>query len=125
MGISPDSKHLVFVSQKPEIEIWDIDHEQQAFSFGGEELERHGALAPHTRLSSDGAWYAIGGPQPSIWDVENKKLLLALPGERSAAWCVAWSPDKERLAVGTADGGLVEWNLPKVRKYLADIGLDW
>jgi WD40 repeat protein/tRNA A-37 threonylcarbamoyl transferase component Bud32 len=125
MGFSPDSKRLVFVNQKPEIEIWDIAQEQQAFSFGEKELQRRGALPPHTRLSGDGAWYAIGGPEPSIWDLENKKLLLALPGEPSAAWCVAWSPNKEQLAVGTADGGLVVWNLPGVRKNLAEIGLDW
>jgi WD40 repeat protein len=124
-AISPDSKRIVLVSHKPAIEAWDLADGQQAFSFGEGELERRGALPPHTRLSGDGAWYAIGGPQPSIWDLENRKLLLALPGERSAGWCMAWSPNKEQLALGTADGGLVVWNLPRVRKQLADIGLDW
>jgi len=125
LGISPDSKRVAFVSRKPAIEVWDIASGQQTSSFGEGELQRRGATPPHTRLSGDGAWYAIGGRVPTIWDLDNKKLLLALPGERSAVWCVAWSPNKEQLAVGTADGGLIVWNVPRVRKQLAEIGLDW
>jgi WD40 repeat protein len=125
LGISPDGKRLAFVSSKPAIEVWDMASGRQAFSFGEGELQRRGALPPHTRLSGDGAWYAIGGRVPTIWNLENKNLLLALPGEQSAVWCVGWSPDKEQLAVGTADGGLVLWNLPRIKKHLAEIGLDW
>jgi hypothetical protein len=32
---------------------------------------------------------------------------------------------KEYLAVGTAEGGLVLWNLPAMRSQLAEIGLGW
>jgi WD40 repeat protein len=40
-------------------------------------------------------------------------------------YCLAWSPNGEQLAAGTADGGLVVWNLPRVRAQLAAIGLGW
>jgi hypothetical protein len=38
---------------------------------------------------------------------------------------LAWSSNSELLAIGSADGGLVVWNLPVLRAQLAQIGLDW
>jgi hypothetical protein len=38
---------------------------------------------------------------------------------------LAWSPNKECLAVGSEHGGIAIWNLPKMRAQLATIGLDW
>jgi hypothetical protein len=54
-----------------------------------------------------------------------RKLLVALPEKRGPIYSLAWSPNRELLAVGTSDGGLVIWNLPKVKARLAEIGLDW
>jgi hypothetical protein len=125
LGFHADSKHLTFVNNKGAIAVWDVTTGQEAYSFAQGELDRRGALVPHTRLSADGVWYAVGGRNPTIWDMEAKKLLLALPEERSAVWCVGWSPNRELLAVGTSDGGLVIWNLPKVKAQLAEIGLGW
>jgi WD40 repeat protein len=125
LGFYPDSKHLAFVSDKPTIAVWDVNTKQEAFFFGEGELEQHGALIPHTRLSADGAWYAIGGRAVSVWDMAAKKLLVALPEERGAIWGIDWSPNRERLAFGTSDDTLVIWNLPEVEARLAEIGLDW
>jgi WD40 repeat protein len=125
LAFYPDGEHLAFVSDKKAIAVWDLNTKQEAFSFGAGELERRGALVPHTRLSADGASYAVAGRAPTVWDVAARKLLVALPEERGAIWSVGWSPDGERLAVGTADGGLVIWDLPKVKAKLAEIGLDW
>lgn len=125
LGFHADSKHLTFVNNNGAIADWDVTTGQEAFSFAQGELDHRGAMPPHTRLSADGAWYAVGGRNPTIWDMESKKLLVALPEERSAVWCVGWSPNRELLAVGTSDGGLVIWNLPKVKAQLAEIGLGW
>jgi serine/threonine protein kinase/WD40 repeat protein len=125
LGFYPDSKHLAFVSDKPAIALWDVNTRQEEFSFGEGDLEQRGALLPHTRLSADGAWYAIGGRTVTVWDMAAKKLLVALPEERGAIWGVGWSPNRELLAAGTSSGGLVIWNLPKVNAKLAELGLDW
>src|SRR5439155_24678632 len=54
-----------------------------------------------------------------------QKRTLACPAEeRNLPWCFAWSPDKKLLAVGSADGSLAIWNIPKIRSQLAEIGLD-
>jgi hypothetical protein len=38
---------------------------------------------------------------------------------------LAWSPNKELLAVGSEHGGIALWNLPKIKAQLAEIGLGW
>src|SRR5262249_27293456 len=108
----PDNKHLAFVSDKEAIAVWDVNTKQEVFSFGEGELERRGGLLPHTRLSADGAWCAVGGRTVTVWDMAARKLLVALPDERGAIWSVGWSPNRDLLAVGTSAGDLVVWNLP-------------
>ena len=65
------------------------------------------------------------GRSISLWDLEKRRLLLVLPERQSLPWSFAWSPDKQRLAVGLSDGGLVVWDLTAVRAHLAEIGMDW
>jgi len=76
-------------------------------------------------LSADGDWLAQQGTAVKVWDLESRKLLLVLPEEHGTPWCLAWSPNKELLAVGSEHGGIALWNLPKIRAQLAGIGLDW
>jgi WD40 repeat protein len=124
LSFSPDSKHLVFVNEQCEIEKWNLATGQKAASFGSEELRR--GNPPRTALSGDGALFAAGSSRSvTVWDMEHKKLLLDLPEERGPIWSVAWSPNRELLAVGSSDGGLVIWNIPEIRAQLATIGLDW
>jgi WD40 repeat protein len=60
-----------------------------------------------------------------VWDLQSGELLLVLPEEVSIPWCLAWSPDRKLLAVGSEDGSLVIWNLPKIKTQLDGIGLGW
>jgi eukaryotic-like serine/threonine-protein kinase len=137
LAFHPRSKHLGFIGPRLVPEFWDVAAGQRALSFDGEELG-NGTTFPAgvvgrseigdtgiIALSADGAWLAQQGSAVKIWDVDKKDLLLVLPEERSTPWCFAWSPDKRRLAVGSCDGSLVIWNIPKIRSQLAEIGLDW
>jgi len=125
LGFYPDGKHLVFVNDKRAITVWDVSSNREAFSFGEGELERWGVMKPEARLSADGAWYAMGMQTVTIWDMRTRKLLVALPEERSAVSSVGWSPNRELLAVGTFGGGPIIWNMPKIKAKLAEIGLGW
>jgi WD40 repeat protein/serine/threonine protein kinase len=126
LSFSPDSKHLVFVNEQHQIEKWNVATGQPAATFSGAELTRGNR---HTALSADGVWFAVdSGRSVTVWDMVSRKLLLELPEERGTSgtvWSLAWSPDRARLAVGSSDGGLVIWNIPKIREQLAAIGLDW
>jgi WD40 repeat protein len=126
LAFDSKSKRLTFVSDEGAIAVWDLVTRQELFSFGIGELERRGALPSHTGMSADGTWYAVGGARAvTVWEMADRKLLLTLPVERGGTWSVAWSPNRERLAVGTSDGGLVLWDLPKIGAQLAEIGLGW
>jgi WD40 repeat protein len=123
LGFYPDSKTLAFVSDKLAIAVWDVTTRREVASFG--ELVQRGLESPKTHLSADGAWYAVADQTVTIWDMKAKKLLLALSPERSSVSSLGWSPDRERLAVGGADGVLEIWNLPEINAKLAEIGLGW
>lgn len=125
LGFCPDSKHLALVNDQSAIAVWDVTTKQQSSSFGDGQLGPRGIFSPMTSLSADGAWYAVAGLTVTVWDMAAQKLLVALLSERSPAQSVAWSPNRELLAVGTSDGGLEIWNLPKINAKLAEIGLDW
>jgi WD40 repeat protein len=80
----------------------------------------------HVALSKDGHWLAVeSGLAVTVWDTQSKKLLLRLPEGGGAVWSLAWSPNRDLLAVGTSVGGPVIWYIPKIRAQLAELGLDW
>ena len=77
-------------------------------------------------MSNDGCWLAAeSGRAVTVWDTRSKKLLLGFPEESGAVWSLAWSPNRDLLAVGTSGGGPVIWNIPNIRAQLAELGLDW
>jgi WD40 repeat protein/tRNA A-37 threonylcarbamoyl transferase component Bud32 len=124
----PDSKLMTFVSEDGVIEAWNARTGQRAFYFGLPEYLQSPTvrLDGHLALSRDGRCLAAeSGGAVAVWDTQSKKLLLKLPRERGAIWSLAWSPDRNLLAVGTSMGGPVIWNMPKIRAELAKLGLDW
>jgi WD40 repeat protein/serine/threonine protein kinase len=125
LSFLPDSKHLALVNSKTGlVEVWDARTGQVATTFGKKELVHGEAI--HTALSPDGAWLAVGGSKAvTVWDMNKRELVLALPEERGTVWSLAWGPDRDLLAVGSSDGGLVVWNLPRIKAELSRIGLGW
>jgi WD40 repeat protein/serine/threonine protein kinase len=124
----PDGKHMALVGlNEGEAQVWDLAAGQKAFSWNLAGC-RHpdGYTTGHAvALTGDGTWLAVQGSSVTVWDTHSRELVLALPKERSNCASMAWSPDGMRLAIGSADGNLVIWNLPKVRAQLATIGLAW
>jgi WD40 repeat protein len=110
LNFCPNSNHIVIITDKLAIAVWDVTTKQELSSFG--ELKEN--LRAKNFLSADGAWYAVADQTISIWDMKARKLLVSLAPERSAvctvgqsAICsVGWSPDRRMLAVGASDGGL-------------------
>jgi len=126
IAFRPDGKELVRAGRDGEVEVWDIATRQRLLIPMPASLTRKapgpGAIVA---LSSDGKWLAQQAIAARVWDLEGRALLLLLPQEQSTPYCVGLSPNKEHLAVGTSDGGLVLWNLPAIRSQLAEIGLGW
>src|SRR5262249_47032059 len=58
-----------------------------------------------------------------LYDLEQRREVLALPPEASDVWSLAWGPDGTRVALGGSDGGLAVWNLTEVGARLAAVGI--
>jgi WD40 repeat protein/tRNA A-37 threonylcarbamoyl transferase component Bud32 len=123
LSFLPDSKHLVCVNwKKGQVEVWDATTGQITTAFGKKDLLLGQTI--HTALSPDGAWLAVGGSKAvTVWDMNKRELVLTLPEERGTIWSLAWSPNKDLLAVGSSDGSLVIWSLAKIKTELSRIGL--
>jgi tetratricopeptide (TPR) repeat protein len=123
LAFYPDSKHLAFVSYQRNLEVWNVPESQQTLTIG-----RPGEFGAQViALSADGHWLATNPNESAItlWDAGTGERLVTFPEERAPIWSLAWSPDRRRLAVGLSDGGLVTWDLPRVRAELAALGLNW
>jgi WD40 repeat protein len=105
-------------------EAWNVLTGQQAFSFAGGRFEGCGGTW-NLALSPDGTWLAQSALVPQVWDLENRTLLLRLPEQRFMPWCLAWSPNKDLLALGLPDGEVAIWNIPKLKAQLDELGLGW
>jgi WD40 repeat protein len=79
----------------------------------------------HLALSPDGRWAATskGAQEIVVYDLQAAREILRLPGEGSDIWCLAWSADGRRLAVGTSDGGVALWDVEAVCARLGEFGL--
>jgi WD40 repeat protein len=122
LAFYPDGR-LTYVSRAGSVEAWDVEADRQAFSLGGA-----GAFtASQVAVSPDGHWFAGVSQQPVVWlwDTERRRPLFTLPRARADVWSMTWSPDGRLLVLGLADGGLVIWDLVKVREHLARLELDW
>ena len=121
LAFHPDGRHLLFVADTHVAEAWDVTTGKRDYTLGepGEFEAWHVAVSPDGRLFAGDPKTTAAG----IWDLDSKKRLFLLPEERSPIWSLAWSPNGESLALGLSDGGLVIWNLPKIRAELARMGL--
>jgi WD40 repeat protein/serine/threonine protein kinase len=123
----PDGKRLAFVGESNQLEVWNLVSRQKVFGFDVTAFKGPDSSTPGRliALSADGAWLAVQGSVVTIWDTQSKELVLALPKEPNNLLGMAWSPDRKRLAIGSADGRLVIWNIPVIRSQLATLGLAW
>jgi hypothetical protein len=128
VGFYGDSKHVAITRQGGMPEVWDVTTRERLYPAGPDEFR--GAAdrgLDKVALSADDEWLAVQGSRGSVslWDLQTRELLVALPEELATVWDLAWSPDRQRLALGLSDGRLVLWNIPRLRARLAEIGLDW
>jgi serine/threonine protein kinase/WD40 repeat protein/tetratricopeptide (TPR) repeat protein len=117
LHFTPAGDRLTFVSPGGTLGLWDWETKA-----AGDTHRRAESVA----VSADGRWAAVGGPGQSVTVAElvSGREVFTLPPEGSDVWCLTWSPDGTRLAVGLSDGGVAVWDLEQVRARLAEFGFD-
>jgi WD40 repeat protein len=117
LHFDPTGRRLTFVTLEGKLGTW--DWERRALDRPTDQRAFHLAVSP------DGHWIATPGPARELvlYDLEQRRPVLALPPEASDVWSLAWSPDGRRVAVGLSDGSLAVWDLAEVRARLAEFGI--
>jgi polar amino acid transport system permease protein len=119
-AVSADFGRLATVDRSGVVQVWDVERGSQVRSFDAIEGESQ-AVA----LSADGRLVAAGnGADALVWDVDSGELVQSLEGrwedpEEQADWlghedvvtALAFSPDGELLASGSADTTILFWEL--------------
>jgi WD40 repeat protein len=123
LAFYPDGRRLAYVTVAKRVEVWDVAAQQRVHALGQPGEFHTGVLA----VSPDGRWLAAN-PKPAIvtlWDARDGRRLFELPEATGPIWNLTWAPDSQRLAVGSATGEVVIWNLALVGTELARLGLAW
>ncbi len=118
LAFSPDSTRLATAGSDRSAKIWDISSGDEVFS-----LDDHAgpvasiAFSPRGDLLATGA-VSRGGPDDDmhvegelrVWDARDGRPKLHLWGHTGEVVCLAFSPDGQRLASGSADHTVKLWD---------------
>jgi WD40 repeat protein/serine/threonine protein kinase len=90
-------------------------------------LEGHTSAVWALAFSSDGRTLASGAEQGVVilWNGETFERVVTLRAGQGQTRCVSFSRSGDRLAVASYYASTIVWDLARLRRSLADMGLDW
>jgi WD40 repeat protein len=119
-------KHIEFCSFSPDGRILFTKYEHDSIRLWNTTDWAQGELIPNDPLqvqaiSLDSHWLATGSglyPKLKLWDLVAHKV-EELPSGSGSIDCLAFSPDRRTLAVGTMDGWVNLWHLPSRQQIIS------
>jgi WD40 repeat protein len=97
-AITPDGRYVIIGAYDGSVTLWDVARAEIVWIRSSGE-----ALVTDISLSPDGSRFAMAGQDVSVWNLCGD-LLESIPVRH--ARCVRFSPEGDRLALGTWDGVL-------------------
>jgi WD40 repeat protein len=121
----PDGRSVVFLTKDHRVAVVDSASGTLKRTFpvsGSSEKPR-----VHLALSAKGRWLAVSSETRrgvEIYDFVSGEPRYALPDREGTVYWLAWDPsDEARLAIARDNGGIAIWDLAKIDRQLADLGL--
>jgi hypothetical protein len=129
LAVRPDGRQLAGASSDETVMLWDLPSDRDARwlpSKPSRQLTGHHTGVWAVTYSPDGRWLASGSEHGvMLSDSDNGARLATLRGPDGQVRSLSFSADGELLAAASYMRPAVVWNLPAIRKTLAEMGLDW
>jgi WD40 repeat protein len=110
---------MTFVTRDRALGLWDWEAGAVA------RTTRRELVGPDIAVTPDFRWLATraSGNRALVYDLRADREVMTLPPESAEIYWADWSPDGQRLALGLSDGGVVIWDIKRVRAQLSDLGV--
>ena len=120
VAFSPEGDRIVATGEEGQLRLWDAASGDEVSSSRKHMI----SLIARCNLtySPNGKWIASGGGddgyEVAVWDARQGRQVYLLDGHKSWTTCVAFSPDSERVASGSADRTIRIWDVKTGRELL-------
>jgi WD40 repeat protein len=117
LQFSPDGTRLMSAGADRVVRLWSVGTDPDSTRVW-KQLTEHGGPVHAASFSPDGLWIATASADKTV-AVHNGPgggWLRTLTGASDWAYCLAFSPDSTRVAAGTYDGDVLEWDLATGRR---------
>jgi WD40 repeat protein len=121
LAFSPDGKLLASAAGR-DVVLWDLDAAKLWKRAGAGQAD---ATVHALAFSKDGRWLAVGEGKPCVSgavrlvDVQSDQTVVAFQEPKDVVYGLAFNPDGNLLAAGSADGKAYVWNVPDKKLVVA------
>jgi WD40 repeat protein len=127
LAFRPDGRWLAVACEDHHVALWQVGEAPPLAKPPARLLQGHTAAVWGVGFSADGRYLASGADQGTIilWDSDTFARVVRLRGGRGQVRSISFSRDGELLAGGTYFNPAIVWDLPKLRRSLREMNLDW
>jgi WD40 repeat protein len=123
LSFTPDGQSVAVLTTENRVAVFDAatGELRRSFAVAGSSTGGRNLI-----LSPAGHWLAVASPSRrgvDIHDFATGELRYSLPDREGTVYWLAWHPKEPRLAIARDNGDIALWDLAKIDRQLAELGL--